>query len=385
MVSPDIRAGVALLIAALCAEGQSTIRNVGQIDRGYERIEERLRMLGAHIQRIDNRNSGRLTKPPARMDPERMDRQPEKPMDPIQMTRLLLWLDEEHRKDKTELQFLREKLLAQGPVMDSQAAQIRDLAAKLAFLKTQTARMSPLDEGLSQTKNQIAQLKEQLDRYQEETDRSDRLARPRSSTCLSRAPPWSSAWRSCRARSPFRCPRLQALSDDFKRVMAVFPQFEAIRQQVSALSTRLPVLEAEDRRSNDRLATWSAALRTLKNGQVRIQESIASASKSRGTSPTSGRPRPRRCSAALRNERPRCSCSSATDRRTRRGWSASWPRWMRCRHARAGPEARVARLEEQIAHGRPRLTRLQDLASPCSRSRRAWPHLLSAVRGALLR
>jgi len=51
MVSPDIRAGVALLIAALCAEGTSVIRNVGQIDRGYERIEERLRALGARIQR----------------------------------------------------------------------------------------------------------------------------------------------------------------------------------------------------------------------------------------------------------------------------------------------------------------------------------------------
>ena len=52
MVSPDIRAGVALLIAALCAEGTSVIRNVGQIDRGYERIEERLRALGAQIERI---------------------------------------------------------------------------------------------------------------------------------------------------------------------------------------------------------------------------------------------------------------------------------------------------------------------------------------------
>jgi UDP-N-acetylglucosamine 1-carboxyvinyltransferase len=51
LVSPDIRAGVALLIAALCAEGQSVIRNVGQIDRGYERIEQRLSALGAHIQR----------------------------------------------------------------------------------------------------------------------------------------------------------------------------------------------------------------------------------------------------------------------------------------------------------------------------------------------
>lgn len=53
MVSPDIRAGVALLIAALCAEGTSVIRNVGQIDRGYERIEQRLCALGAQIERVN--------------------------------------------------------------------------------------------------------------------------------------------------------------------------------------------------------------------------------------------------------------------------------------------------------------------------------------------
>ena len=47
MASPDIRAGMAMLIAALCAEGTSTIGNVGEIDRGYERIDERLRALGA--------------------------------------------------------------------------------------------------------------------------------------------------------------------------------------------------------------------------------------------------------------------------------------------------------------------------------------------------
>jgi UDP-N-acetylglucosamine 1-carboxyvinyltransferase len=51
--SPDIRAGMAMLIASLCAEGTSTIGNIGQIDRGYERIEERLRSLGAQIERID--------------------------------------------------------------------------------------------------------------------------------------------------------------------------------------------------------------------------------------------------------------------------------------------------------------------------------------------
>jgi UDP-N-acetylglucosamine 1-carboxyvinyltransferase len=52
MESPDIRAGMAMLIAALCAEGMSEIGNVGQIDRGYERIDERLRALGARIERV---------------------------------------------------------------------------------------------------------------------------------------------------------------------------------------------------------------------------------------------------------------------------------------------------------------------------------------------
>jgi UDP-N-acetylglucosamine 1-carboxyvinyltransferase len=50
--SPDIRAGMAMLIAALCADGRSEIGNIRQIDRGYERIDERLRDLGAQIERI---------------------------------------------------------------------------------------------------------------------------------------------------------------------------------------------------------------------------------------------------------------------------------------------------------------------------------------------
>ena len=52
LVSPDIRAGMALVIAALCAEGQSTIHNIDQIDRGYERLETRLQALGAKIERL---------------------------------------------------------------------------------------------------------------------------------------------------------------------------------------------------------------------------------------------------------------------------------------------------------------------------------------------
>jgi UDP-N-acetylglucosamine 1-carboxyvinyltransferase len=51
--SPDIRAGMAMVIAALCAEGTSTIGNIRQIDRGYERIDERLQALGASIARAE--------------------------------------------------------------------------------------------------------------------------------------------------------------------------------------------------------------------------------------------------------------------------------------------------------------------------------------------
>ncbi|GAI35278.1 unnamed protein product, partial [marine sediment metagenome] len=53
--SPDIRAGMALLIAALAAEGRSVIHNIDQIDRGYERIDERLRLLGARVSRFSKR------------------------------------------------------------------------------------------------------------------------------------------------------------------------------------------------------------------------------------------------------------------------------------------------------------------------------------------
>jgi UDP-N-acetylglucosamine 1-carboxyvinyltransferase len=52
--SPDIRAGMAMLLAALCAEGESTIHNIQQIDRGYERIEQKLQALGADIRRVDS-------------------------------------------------------------------------------------------------------------------------------------------------------------------------------------------------------------------------------------------------------------------------------------------------------------------------------------------
>jgi UDP-N-acetylglucosamine 1-carboxyvinyltransferase len=53
MTSPDIRAGVALLIAAMSADGVSTIQNIEQIDRGYKDIDSRLNALGAKITRIE--------------------------------------------------------------------------------------------------------------------------------------------------------------------------------------------------------------------------------------------------------------------------------------------------------------------------------------------
>jgi len=58
MTSPDIRAGMAMLLAAVCAKGVSTINNADQIERGYERIDERLNALGARITRVPERTSG---------------------------------------------------------------------------------------------------------------------------------------------------------------------------------------------------------------------------------------------------------------------------------------------------------------------------------------
>jgi UDP-N-acetylglucosamine 1-carboxyvinyltransferase len=55
MISPDIRAGMAMLLAAVCAQGTSTINNADQIERGYERIDERLNALGAKITRVPGR------------------------------------------------------------------------------------------------------------------------------------------------------------------------------------------------------------------------------------------------------------------------------------------------------------------------------------------
>ena len=52
MVSPDVRAGMAMVIAALCADGKSTISNIYQIERGYENLAGKLKSLGARIDRI---------------------------------------------------------------------------------------------------------------------------------------------------------------------------------------------------------------------------------------------------------------------------------------------------------------------------------------------
>jgi UDP-N-acetylglucosamine 1-carboxyvinyltransferase len=52
LVSPDVRAGMAMVLAALCAEGPSTINNVYQVERGYENLAARLQSLGAHIRRV---------------------------------------------------------------------------------------------------------------------------------------------------------------------------------------------------------------------------------------------------------------------------------------------------------------------------------------------
>jgi len=60
--SPDIRAGMAMLLAALAAQGESVIHNIGQIDRGYERIDDRLRGLGAQVERLEGQPDSRTAR-----------------------------------------------------------------------------------------------------------------------------------------------------------------------------------------------------------------------------------------------------------------------------------------------------------------------------------
>src|SRR5207237_80854 len=60
--SPDIRAGMAMLLAALAAQGDSVIHNIGQIDRGYERIDDRLRGLGAQVERLEGQPDSRTAR-----------------------------------------------------------------------------------------------------------------------------------------------------------------------------------------------------------------------------------------------------------------------------------------------------------------------------------
>ncbi len=308
-----------------------------------------------------------------------MDKQPEKPMDPIQMTRLLLWLDEEHRKDKTELQSLREKLLAQSPVMDSQATQVRDLAAKLASFQTQTARLTPLEDALTQTKNQISQLKEQQARYQDETDRSAQARKAEIEHLLKSRAALEQRIEGVAREAAVPLPRVDALSDDFKRVMAVFPQFEAIRQQVTALSTRLPVFEAEDRRSNDRLAALERVAEDLKNGQVRIQEiHRVSAEEQRHLANDWAA----QAQALQRRyeERTAALQQSVADRSKDQEMLVSALAQVEAvRHALSGAEARLARLEEQDTPRETRALRLQDVVNQLQQEQARIGHILDAL------
>lgn len=308
-----------------------------------------------------------------------MDKQPEKPMDPIQMTRLLLWLDEEHRKDKTELQSLREKLLAQGPVMDSQATQVHDLAAKLASFQTHTARLTPLEDALTQTKNQISQLKEQQARYQEETDRSAQARKAEIEHLLKSRSALEQRIEAVAREAAVPLPRVDALSDDFKRVMAVFPQFEAIRQQVTALSTRLPVFEAEDRRSNDRLAALERVAEDLKNGQVRIQEiHRVSAEEQRHLANDWAA----QAQALQRRyeERTAALQQSVADRsKDQEMLVTALAQVEAVRHALSGAEARLARLEEQDTPRETRALRLQDVVNQLQQEQARLGHILDAL------
>lgn len=193
-------------------------------------------------------------------------------MDPTQVTRLLTWLDEEHRRDKTELQTLREKLAAQGPLLDSVTTRIRDLEAHQTALQSQTAKLAPLEEALSQARGQIAQAREQQARYAEEGDRTAQARKTEIDQLIRSRAALEQRVEAASREAAAPAARLQALTDDYKRVMAVFPQFEALRNQVNALAVRFPAFDADEKRTADRVGALERMAEDLRNSQVRIAE-----------------------------------------------------------------------------------------------------------------
>ncbi len=201
-----------------------------------------------------------------------MEQQAERPMDPVQMTRLLLWLDEEHRKDKSELQLLKERLANQAPINENQAAQLRDLSAQLAALKNHGVKIAQLEDGLNQARAHLSQHKEQQDHAREESSRTEAARKSELEHLLKSRASLEQRLEQIARDAAAPMPRVQALSEEFKRVMTVFPQFESVRQQMNTLAAKLPGLENEDRRSNDRLAAIERAQEDLRNINARIQE-----------------------------------------------------------------------------------------------------------------
>ena len=308
-----------------------------------------------------------------------MEKQNEKPMEPIQMSRLLTWLDEEHRKDKTELQFLREKLAAQTAVLDSQAAQLRDLAAQVAAFKGQTTRLATLEEGLSQTKGQIGQLKEQQDRHQEETARAIALRKSEIEHLLKARVGLEQRLEAVARDAVAPVARLQALSEDFKRIMAILPQLEAVRQQVTALAARLPGFETEDRRSSDRITALERIAEDVKNGQVRIQEEHRLAAEEQKHLIDEFNAQAQALQRRFEERTASIQHFVAERSKDQEAIITLQAQLDALRQAQQGMDARLARLEDQDADREAGYLRLQDAASQLQQDLTRLSHLQAAT------
>lgn len=189
-----------------------------------------------------------------------------------QLTQLVAWLDEEHRKDRIELQTLREKIAAQTMLLEKQEAQLRAQGEQIIALQNQLARLPSLDESLTSVKGQISYLKEQLAKQKEQEERAIQARKVEVEQQAKWRAGLEQRLETMAKELTNLISRLQALTEEQKRYAAAFSQIDTLRQQLATAAAKLSSIEAENRRAGERLANTEHLLDEMRLTTTRLSE-----------------------------------------------------------------------------------------------------------------
>jgi len=193
-------------------------------------------------------------------------------MELSQLAQLATWLDEEHRKDRIELQTLRERVATQTTLLENQEAQLRVQGEQIVAFQNQLARLSALDEGLTLVKGQISYLKEHLAKQQEQEEHAAQARKIEAEQQAKWRAGLEQRLETLAKEITNFASRLQALSEEHKRFSAAFTQMDALRQQLAALTAKLASVEVDDRHTAERLAGMEHLLEETRLTMMRISE-----------------------------------------------------------------------------------------------------------------